>query len=158
MPTSPDTKAQTNRQQPAVNEKRSVQNEVTPAEETGLEDEVHLEEQEQDFPEGGLRAWLVVLGCWLSCFGALGFANSMATIHAYISRHQLADHGEGSIGWIFSLWAFLSFFCGIYVGPVFDKYGPRWLLAAGGVCVVACPMLLSICTGENLPSFDLLIA
>ncbi|KAK7222426.1 hypothetical protein V2G26_010429 [Clonostachys chloroleuca] len=146
MPTSPDTKAQANPQQPAVNEKRSVQNEVVAAEETGLEDEIPPEEQEQDFPEGGLRAWLVVLGCWLSCFGALGFANSMATIHAYISRHQLANHGEGSIGWIFSLWAFLSFFCGIYVGPIFDKYGPKWLLATGGVCVVACPMLLSICT------------
>lgn len=103
---------------------------------------------DDDFPEGGMRAWLVVLGSWLASFGALGISNSMGTIHAYVSEHQLADYSEGTIGWIFSIYMFLAFFCGIYIGPIFDRYGPKWLIAAGTVCVVTALMLLSICTGR----------
>ena len=28
------------------------------------------------FPEGGLKAWLVVLGCWCTSFASFGFVNS----------------------------------------------------------------------------------
>lgn len=101
---------------------------------------------DQDFPEGGLRAWLVVLGSWLASFGALGISNSMATMHAYVSEHQLADYSESAIGWIFSIYIFLVFFGGIYVGPIFDRYGPKWLIAGGGACVVTALLILSICT------------
>ncbi|OLN86096.1 Riboflavin transporter MCH5-like protein 3 [Colletotrichum chlorophyti] len=105
-----------------------------------------LTSPEDEYPEGGLRAWSVVLGSWCASFSALGISNSVATIHAYISTHQLAGHSEGSIGWIFSLYMFLCFFCGIYVGPIFDKYGPKWLILSGTICVVTAQMLLSICT------------
>ncbi|THV94191.1 putative MFS monocarboxylate transporter [Aureobasidium pullulans] len=101
---------------------------------------------EPPFPEGGLQAWLVVFGAWAGLFAGLGITNTIAVFQSYISTHQLADYSESSIGWIFSLYTFLAFFCGIYIGPIFDKYGPRWLIAAGVVCVVAAQMLFSICT------------
>ncbi|KAK1452672.1 riboflavin transporter MCH5 [Colletotrichum cuscutae] len=101
---------------------------------------------EDEYPEGDLRAWSVVLGSWFASFSALGISNSVATIHAYISSHQLQGYSEGTIGWIFSMYMFLCFFCGIYIGPVFDKYGPKWLILSGTVCVVAAQMLLSIST------------
>ncbi|KAL2874238.1 hypothetical protein SGCOL_010606 [Colletotrichum sp. CLE4] len=101
---------------------------------------------EDEYPEGGLRAWSVVLGSWFASFSALGVSNSVATIHAYISSHQLQGYSEGTIGWIFSMYMFLCFFCGIYIGPVFDKYGPKWLILSGTVCVVTAQMLLSIST------------
>ena len=28
------------------------------------------------FPEGGLKAWLVVLGCWCTSFASFGIVNS----------------------------------------------------------------------------------
>ena len=28
------------------------------------------------FPEGGTKAWLVVLGCWCSSFASFGYVNS----------------------------------------------------------------------------------
>ncbi|THY22397.1 putative MFS monocarboxylate transporter [Aureobasidium pullulans] len=101
---------------------------------------------EPPFPEGGLQAWLVVFGAWAGLFAGLGITNTIAVFQSYVSTHQLADYSESSIGWIFSLYTFLAFFCGIYIGPIFDKYGPRWLIAAGVVCVVAAQMLFSICT------------
>ena len=130
------------------------QNRPDPAQKTKTESVRQTEapeyaDSDNDFPEGGLRAWLVVLGSWLASFGALGISNTMATIHAYVSENQLADYSEGTIGWIFSLYMFLAFFCGIYIGPLFDRYGPKWLIAAGTICVVTALMLLSICTGET---------
>jgi hypothetical protein len=123
---------------------------------------------EAPFPEGGLQAWLVVFGAWAGLwvflglinsshldltlvprFAGLGITNTIAVFQSYVSTHQLAGYSESSIGWIFSLYTFLAFFCGIYIGPVFDKYGPRWLVAAGVVCVVAAQMLFSICTGKS---------
>jgi MFS family permease len=85
-------------------------------------------------------------------FAGLGITNTIAVFQSYVSTHQLAGYSESSIGWIFSLYTFLAFFCGIYIGPIFDKYGPRWLIAAGVVCVVTAQMLFSICTGKKLCS------
>uniref|UniRef100_L2FSF2 MFS monocarboxylate n=1 Tax=Colletotrichum fructicola (strain Nara gc5) TaxID=1213859 RepID=L2FSF2_COLFN len=105
-----------------------------------------LAPSEHNYPEGGLRAWSVVLGSWFASFSALGISNTIATLHAYVGTHQLAGYSEGTIGWIFSTYMFLVFFCGIYVGPLFDKYGPKWLILAGTIGVVAAQMLLSFST------------
>jgi hypothetical protein len=103
---------------------------------------------EETYPEGGMMAWLVVLGSWMALFSSLGLMNTMATFQTYITTHQLAGYREGTIGWIFSVYAFLCFFCGIYVGPIFDKHGPRWLILAGTVCLVSSIILMSVCTRE----------
>lgn len=88
------------------------------------------------FPEGGLRAWLVVLGSFSGMTASFGILNSAGTFLAYLSTHQLVHESPSAVGWIFSLYAFLTFFCGVQIGPVFDAYGPRWLVFAGTVCLV----------------------
>ncbi|CAK7219338.1 hypothetical protein SEUCBS140593_003856 [Sporothrix eucalyptigena] len=103
-------------------------------------------EQKETFPESGLQAWLVVLGAWLALFSSLGILNSLATFQSYVTTHQLVAVSQGTIGWIFSLNAFICFFAGVYIGPIFDKYGPRWLVLAGTLCLVASLVLLSFCT------------
>lgn len=77
--------------------------------------------------------------------GALGMMNTIGTFHAYLSTNQLADQSESAIGWIFGVYAFLSFFCGIQIGPVFDAKGPRWLVLAGSVLITATYLLLGVC-------------
>ena len=89
-----------------------------------------------DFPEGGLRAWLVVLGSFSSMTASFGVLNSAGTFQVYLSMNQLAHESPSAVGWIFSLYAFLTFFCGVQIGPIFDAYGPRWLVFAGTVCLV----------------------
>lgn len=32
------------------------------------------------FPEGGLKAWLVVLGCWCTSFASFGIVNSFGSV------------------------------------------------------------------------------
>ncbi|KAI2622070.1 major facilitator superfamily domain-containing protein [Xylaria nigripes] len=101
---------------------------------------------DETYPEGGLEAWLVVFGSWCGLVAALGVLNTIGTFQTYVSMHQLSAYDEGTVGWIFSLFAALCFFCGVYIGPLFDKYGPRWLIGPGSIAVVASLMLTSICT------------
>ncbi|RYO75004.1 hypothetical protein DL766_008177 [Monosporascus sp. MC13-8B] len=101
---------------------------------------------DETYPEGGLQAWLVVLGAWCALLAALGLMNSIGTFQTYVATNQLSAYEEGTVGWIFSLYSALAFFCGIYIGPLFDRFGPKWLIFPGSVCVVAAVMIMSACT------------
>lgn len=98
------------------------------------------------YPEGGLESWLVVFGSFMALFGSLGLMNTIGTFQAYLSTHQLKDYSEGSIGWIFGVYAFLTFFCGVQVGPIFDAKGPRLLVFSGSVLVVVVMIAVGFCT------------
>ncbi|KXH30972.1 riboflavin transporter MCH5 [Colletotrichum salicis] len=100
---------------------------------------------ELTFPEGGWQAWLVVFGSFCAMLSVFGLINSAAVFESYFSENQLADHSSSEIGWIFSLYLFIVFFVGIQVGPLFDQYGPRGLVVAGGLCMSASLLLLSLC-------------
>ncbi|OAA53503.1 major facilitator superfamily transporter monocarboxylate [Niveomyces insectorum RCEF 264] len=97
------------------------------------------------FPEGGLQAWLVVLGSFCAMFSVFGLINTAAVFESWFATHQLAAYTASEIGWVFSLYLFMVFFVGIQVGPVFDRHGPRWLVALGSVLVVASILLLGLC-------------
>ncbi|KAJ6021882.1 Major facilitator superfamily domain general substrate transporter [Penicillium herquei] len=98
------------------------------------------------YPEGGREAWLVVLGSFLGLFGSLGLINTIGTFQAYIESHQLKDYSSGDVGWIFGMFPFLTFFCGVQIGPIFDARGPRALILAGSICEMAFIILLGFCT------------
>jgi MFS family permease len=97
-----------------------------------------------EFPERGLRGWMVVLGSWCALFSSLGIMNTMGSFQEYISMHQLKNIDVATVGWIFSLYAFLTFGIGLFVGPSFDKYGPRWLILGGSILIVLSMILTGI--------------
>lgn len=101
-----------------------------------------------DFPEGGLQAWLVVFGSFCGMFSVYGLINTAAVFESYFSENQLKDYSSSQIGWIFSLYLFMVFIVGIQVGPVFDKYGPRLIVLAGGLLIATSLFILSVCQGE----------
>ena len=98
------------------------------------------------YPEGGLQAYLCVFGSFCGLMAALGMMNSIGTYQSYISQHQLRDSSESDIGWIFGIYAFLSFVAGLQIGPIFDALGPRWLIFAGSIILLLSQLLLGICT------------
>ena len=103
---------------------------------------------EVGFPEGGGKAWLVVFGSWCALFSSLGIMNTMGAFQEHISSHQLQHLDVSIVGWIFSLYAFLTFGVGLFVGPVFDTYGPRYLVISGSILVVLSMTLVGYCTGQ----------
>lgn len=107
-----------------------------------------LENDEIQYLEGGLQAWHWDLS--VECKVLLSraelipirlsryrYMNTISTYNTYLSTHQLSDYSESSIGWIFSVYIFLTFFCGIQIGPVFDARGPRLLVLSGGILMMA---------------------
>lgn len=80
------------------------------------------DEEEQEYPEGGAKAWSVVFGAWCAMIPAMGLLNSLAVLQAWLSEHDLKGMPESTTGWIFSGYAFFLFFCGAQIGkkPIQD--------------------------------------
>nr|POE66219.1 riboflavin transporter mch5 [Quercus suber] len=81
------------------------------------------------YPEGGRQSWLVVVGSFAGMMACFGYMNT-----------------SSSTGWIFGVYIFLSFGCGLSWGPIFDAKGPRALVLAGSITLMLSIMLLGICT------------
>jgi MFS family permease len=107
---------------------------------------INTAHNEVTYPEGGLGAWSVVLGSFLGLIASLGMMNTVGIYHAYIAEHYLQDYSESTISWIFSVYVFLSFFCGLQIGPIFDAHGPRLLVLAGSILLCLSNFLLGLCT------------
>ncbi|TVY25495.1 Riboflavin transporter [Lachnellula hyalina] len=103
-------------------------------------------DDKDDFPEGGLKGWSVVVGSFCGSFSVFGIINSTAILLQYFQENQLKDYSPSQIGWIFGLSLFLTFFCGAPIGPIFDAYGPRVLIFCGSILLVASMFLLGLCT------------
>ncbi|CAE6453928.1 unnamed protein product [Rhizoctonia solani] len=85
---------------------------------------------ETEFPDGGLRAWLVVLGAkpsflmegyelgWL--FWVFGFVNAWGVFQAYYQETVLSDVSPSTIAWIGSVQYALVFLPGLLTGRLFD--------------------------------------
>ena len=98
------------------------------------------------FPEGGTRAWTVVFGSFCIIFGTYGLVSSAGLFLSYWKHNQLSSYSTGSIGWISAVNVFLTLFLGVQIGPLFDKHGPRWLLASGSVVYVISLVVMGECT------------
>ncbi|KAF7595655.1 hypothetical protein BBP40_005403 [Aspergillus hancockii] len=100
----------------------------------------------ESFPDGGYRSWLVVLGSFLLLMSSYGLMNSVGVLQSYLETHQLAGYSSQNVGWISGLFVFVSLGLGVFVGPLFDTYGPRELVSAGSAFYVLNLFLTAECT------------
>ncbi|OOO10547.1 major facilitator superfamily MFS_1 [Aspergillus oryzae] len=91
----------------------------------------------ESYPEGGPRAWLVVFGAWCAMIPSMGLLNSLGILHAWTSTHQLQGYSKSSIGWIYGAYGFFLYFAGAQAGPIFDAYGPAYVVIPGSIGIVA---------------------
>ncbi|KAH7379431.1 MFS monocarboxylate transporter-like protein [Phaeosphaeria sp. MPI-PUGE-AT-0046c] len=97
------------------------------------------------YPDGGKQAYSVVLGAWLTLFPASGLLNSTGILQAWLSEQVSMDYTESEISWIFSSFAFLFFFGGFIVGPLFERYGSKKLLPVGALGLIISLAATSLC-------------
>ncbi|KAI6782828.1 FAD-binding-domain-containing protein [Emericellopsis cladophorae] len=109
----------------------------------GVEEEAAAEGQGP--PDGGLKAWMVVAGGFLTYFVTFGLLNSFGTFQAYYGTHVLPERSASAISWIGSVQLFLLFIGGLVFGPLFDTKGARVLLVPGTVALALALMLMSVC-------------
>ncbi|CCH44854.1 putative transporter MCH4 [Wickerhamomyces ciferrii] len=98
-----------------------------------FESTVSLLDEDLEFPEGGLKANLVVFGSFMGLVPVFGMVNSAGAIEAYVSSHQLANVGASAVSWIFSINVFIAFSSGVFSGSFFDRNGARAPMSIGAV-------------------------
>lgn len=114
-------------------------------------------------PEGGNEAWTCLLGSFALMVPSFGFQtasqsppNSSAqyiltleivgSVHDHIATHQLSAYTSRDVGWIPALMVFLTLILGVQVGPLFDRYGARYLVISGSILSFISYMLLAECS------------
>ena len=118
-----------------------------------------------NFPEGGLNAYLTVLGASMALACTFGQLTSFGTYQAWYASHQLRHLPASTISWIGSLQLWIFFFSvrfnlvlsfithpnpffihqGATIGRLFDAHGPTQLMAAGTLCCLISSMTTSVC-------------
>ncbi|PBK73129.1 MFS general substrate transporter [Armillaria solidipes] len=73
----------------------------------------------EDFPGGGLRAWLIIGGTIFSSFATIGFVNAWGVFQEYYEETVL-NYNPSTIAWVGSVQYALIFMPGIIVGHLFD--------------------------------------
>ena len=105
--------------------------------------------QDISYPEGGLQAWLVVLGAFCGTAASIGLYNTSGLFEAYMATQLLPNQSSSKIGWIFGIYAFVTWFLGVQVGPTFDAVGPTMLMLAGSICTLGGIFSLSASIGVS---------
>jgi MFS family permease len=90
------------------------------------------------------------------CLFTIGFINAVGVFQTYYEQNQLAQDTPFKIGWVLSFLVFLMNLGvylligltdeqGIVVGPLFDIFGPSWLLIVGTILTTFGLMMTSLC-------------
>ncbi|EME77224.1 uncharacterized protein MYCFIDRAFT_191418 [Pseudocercospora fijiensis CIRAD86] len=97
-------------------------------------------------PNGGLWAWLQVLGSFFLFFNTWGIVNTFGTYQTFYEVGRLSSSTPSDISWIGSLQATSLMLVGSLTGPVYDAGYVRSLVAVGTFFVVFGQMMLSLST------------
>ncbi|KAG9052339.1 hypothetical protein FS842_010032 [Serendipita sp. 407] len=97
------------------------------------------------FPDGGLRAWLVVLGVFSLNFATFGIAVSWGAFQAYYEQNTLRGHSSSSIAWIGSLQFSLIFMPGSITGRLLDMGHHKLPLGLASALLILCAFLTAEC-------------
>ena len=95
-------------------------------------------------PNGGLQAYLKVLGCFFVFFITLGLASTFGSYQAYYEENLLRSHSKSAISWIGTVEVFLLSLVGTLSGAFYDRGHVRTVLATGFTSIVLGMCMLSL--------------
>lgn len=96
-------------------------------------------------PNGGIQAWLHVLGGFMLFFNSWGILNAFGVFQTYYETGELFTRSSSDISWIGSIQAYFVLLIGLFAGPIYDRGYLRSLLVAGTFLIVFGHMMLSLC-------------
>ncbi|KAL9094562.1 MAG: hypothetical protein Q9165_003121 [Trypethelium subeluteriae] len=99
----------------------------------------------RSIPNGGLQAWLQVMGAFFLFFNSWGLINTFGVYQTYYESGLLSSSTPSDISWIGSVQAALLLFVGALTGPIYDAGYFKTLVAVGSFLVVFGQMMLSLC-------------
>ncbi|KAK0463488.1 major facilitator superfamily domain-containing protein [Desarmillaria tabescens] len=99
-----------------------------------------------DYPDGGWRAWLVVLGAMCSAFSTFGYVNAWGVFQAYYEEGLLSHSSASTIAWIGSIQYSLVFLPGLVTGRMFDLGYFKIPYFLASILLVGATFLVGECT------------
>ncbi|KAF3765178.1 MFS general substrate transporter [Cryphonectria parasitica EP155] len=107
-----------------------------------------------DPPNGGLRAWLQVLGAFFMYFNTWGIVSSYGSYQEYYEESILSTSTSFQVSAIGAIQSFFMVFLGFLAGPIFDK-GYFKPLVRGGTLLV---LLGTVTQGFSTRYWQLLLS
>ncbi|KAJ6464040.1 major facilitator superfamily domain-containing protein [Mycena sanguinolenta] len=90
------------------------------------------------YPDGGLRAWLVVLGCFIMAATCMGWGLVWGVFQDYYHTNKFAGTPLSSLSLVGGLFAF-SMNCAAYLfGGIGDRYGYKRMIALSALLSYLC--------------------
>ncbi|KAG8159791.1 hypothetical protein KVR01_010428 [Diaporthe batatas] len=102
--------------------------------------------QHGPIPNGGIEAWLQVLGSWVTLVATWGLVNTFGVYQTYYETTLLTSSSSSAISWIGSLQASLLMLIGVVAGPLYDAGYFRHLLISGLFLIVLGQFMTSLGT------------
>ncbi|OCH88815.1 MFS general substrate transporter [Obba rivulosa] len=99
-----------------------------------------------DFPDGGTRAWLTVLGVSCGACATFGFVNAWGVFQAYYEATILHNSTPSNIAWIGSIQYALIFFPAPIFGRLFDMGIFKTTIISASALLVLATFLTAQCT------------
>ncbi|KAJ6540992.1 major facilitator superfamily domain-containing protein [Mycena vulgaris] len=99
----------------------------------------------EDFPDGGLKALIVLCGTVAGFFATFGYVNSWGVFQAYYQQKFLHHSTPSQISWIGSIQHAMIFLPAVLVGRLFDIGYYRVPYAAGSLLIVLATFLVPHC-------------
>ncbi|KAL8848454.1 MAG: hypothetical protein Q9221_006505 [Calogaya cf. arnoldii] len=106
--------------------------------------EVAAKSTGNDIPNGGLHAWMQVLGPFFLVFNSWGLVNSFGAYQTHYETVLLVSSTSSAISWIGTVQAFLLILVGIVSGPFYDRGYIRTLIILGTIMTVFGLMMTSL--------------
>lgn len=97
-------------------------------------------------PDGGRRAWLQVLGSFLTFSNLWGFTFTFGSFQTYYEITYLPNQSASTISWIGTISTFLLIVGGVISGPFFDMGYFRTMLLLGAAIEVLSVFMMSLCS------------
>ncbi|KAJ6589954.1 major facilitator superfamily domain-containing protein [Mycena vulgaris] len=99
-----------------------------------------------EYPDGGARAWLVVVGGACATFSTFGYVNAWGVFQEYYEETLLKDSSPSNIAWIGSVQYSMVFVPALVSGHYFDRGHLRVPFMLASAVVVAATFLVGQCT------------
>ncbi|KAJ7624332.1 MFS general substrate transporter [Mycena polygramma] len=104
--------------------------------------------EEIEYPDGGLRAWLIVLGAFFSNFSTFG-----CVFQTFYQLNLLKNNTSSAISWIGSVQIALTFGVAVLMGRLFDN---GWF-ALPAACASVALVVLTVLTGQCTEFWEFLL-
>ncbi|KAJ7439084.1 major facilitator superfamily domain-containing protein [Mycena latifolia] len=101
-------------------------------------------------PDGGLDAWLSVVGASLVGLGTFGTVNGYGAFNDYYETTYLSNYSATVISMIGSIQLFIMYLFAGLAGAFFDAFGPRYMIPASGVVCSFALFMLSISQPQQI--------